>query len=211
MWEDLASVSETYDSPSGRLPGCIREKEVRLEAEEDYWGCFSAQCTPAGKQYKHDTPTGWGNSSCMVTNQTWNVYVVCVWEGVWVCMPEKNKGQGWLWSACGASHRFIYSCITVRQGGPSPDQRYGYWTGQDINISLAPFLPSSFSHPLPPFFWHGAGVPQSCSTLTLCSGKCHKLKTQPYSKKEQSEAQRGISEIENVQPSCDGSASGSLL
>jgi len=106
----------------------------------------------------------------MVTNQTWNVYVVCVWEVEWICTPNKNKEQGWLWSACSAFHHFMYSCITVWQGGRllSPDQRYGYWTGQDINISPAPFLPSCFSHPLSPFFLH-AGIPQSVAH-SQCAG-----------------------------------------
>ncbi len=73
-----------------------------------------------------------------------SVYGLCM--GVWICVLGKNMGQSWLWSTCGASHCFIYSCITVWQAGrlPSPDQRYGYWTGQDINISPAPFLPLLF-------------------------------------------------------------------
>lgn len=128
---------------------CVKEREVRLETKEEDWGCFFCTMHSTWRQYKHDTPTGWGNSSCMITNQTWNVYVVCVWL-VWVCefaCSGKNMRHGWLWSACGASHCFIYSCITVWQGGwlPSPDQRYGYWTGQDINISPAPFLLFFFS------------------------------------------------------------------
>lgn len=61
--------------------------------------------------------------------------------------------------------------------------------------------PLLFSHPRSSFFWHCAGVPQSCSTLTVCEGKCDKLEARPCSEKEQSEVERGISAIGNVQPS----------
>lgn len=55
--------------------------------------------------------------------------------------------------------------------------------------------PLLFSHPRSSFFWHCAGVPQSCSTLTVCEGKCDKLEARPCSEKEQSEVEGGISAI----------------
>ena len=73
--------------------------------------------------------------------------------------------------------------------------------------------PSSFSHPLSPLFWHGAGIPLSCSTLAVCWGKCHKPEAEPHSDGRWSKVswRESISAAEIVQDSCGSRALGSLL
>lgn len=111
--------SETYDLPLVKLKISVEHKEhLKL------WECEDArheQCTLTWRQYKHDTPTGRGNSSRMATNKTWNVYVFCVWEGRWMySLKEKWKRQSCLWSTDTAPRHSVCSLLDREGGRHSP-------------------------------------------------------------------------------------------
>lgn len=81
------------------------------------------------------------------------------------------------------------SCILASQSGskgalPSPDQRYGYWTGQDINISPAPFLsfPFFLTLSLLPFDMVVA-FPRAVAHSQCTGRKCHEPEAHSHGNK----------------------------
>lgn len=156
-----------------------------------------AQCTPTRRQYKQDTLTGWGNSSCMATNQTWNVYVVYVWESVWICTLEKKQGTALtlihMWCLV-PFHVFLHhrvaerACCHPLTKDTDIEQDKTLTFHQHLSCALL------FSHPFSSFFWHD-GIPQSCGTLTVCWWEVPQARGTPtwWREIKQNELKRGIS------------------